>query len=196
MKDAVEAVRNKSMGYKKAMKTFSVPRTTLRRLVKNSEESTDLVVQKPLGRRPIFPHLLEKKLVDYLLFMEAKYYGFTRIDVRRITYQLALKNNIPNQFRNEVAGRAWLDYFLSRHKNELSLRKPMGTSYARVQGFNREAVKEFFDILQAEFEKTRYLPDRIYNVDETGLTIVQTKIPYIVGKKGKKQIGVQPNEAR
>ncbi|GJQ73775.1 hypothetical protein Trydic_g18715 [Trypoxylus dichotomus] len=35
------------MGYKKAVKLSSVPRTTLRRFVKDSEKSTDLVVNKP-----------------------------------------------------------------------------------------------------------------------------------------------------
>ncbi|GBP96436.1 hypothetical protein EVAR_99097_1 [Eumeta japonica] len=34
-----------------------------------------------------------------------------------------------------------------------------------------------------------YPADRIFNVDETGLTIVQSKIPAVIGKKGKRQIG-------
>ncbi|GBP82415.1 hypothetical protein EVAR_99106_1 [Eumeta japonica] len=60
--------------------------------------------------------------------------------------------------------------------------KPTGTSYARVQGFNRAAVNEFFDILEAEYSKT--LPCRSnFNVDETGLTIVQSKIPAVIGKR-------------
>ncbi|CAB3241755.1 unnamed protein product [Arctia plantaginis] len=111
------------------------------------------------------------------------------MDVRKMAYQLALKNHIKNQFRNEVAGRAWLDNFLKRHKNNLSLRRPMGTSYARTQGFNSEAVKEFFDILEAEMRNNNIPPDRIFNVDETGLTVVQSKVPQVVGKKGKRQIG-------
>ncbi|VVC95364.1 unnamed protein product [Leptidea sinapis] len=36
--------------------------------------------------------------------MEARYFGLTRMDVRKMAYQLALKNHIKNQFRNEVAG--------------------------------------------------------------------------------------------
>ncbi|CAH1962716.1 unnamed protein product [Acanthoscelides obtectus] len=52
MTRAAEAVR-KSMGFTKAVKTFGVPRTTLRRLVHNTELTPELVVQKPLGRRPL-----------------------------------------------------------------------------------------------------------------------------------------------
>lgn len=121
--------------------------------------------------------------------MESRYYGLTRMDIRKMAFQLALKNNIENTFRNEVAGREWLDHFLRRHKDVLSLRRAIGTSYARAQGVNREAVKNLFDILGTEMTKANYPPDRIYNVDETGLTIVQSKIPQVVGKKRKKQIG-------
>ncbi|GBP36153.1 Tigger transposable element-derived protein 1 [Eumeta japonica] len=97
--------------------------------------------------------------------------------------------DIPDLSINNIAGRAWLDYFLRRHKDKLSLRKPLGTSQTRVQGFNRSAVNEFFDILEIEYAKTQFPPDRIYNVDETGLTVVQSKIPYVIGRKGKRQIG-------
>ncbi|GBP36605.1 Tigger transposable element-derived protein 1 [Eumeta japonica] len=146
MKLAVQAVQTKAMGYKKAVKMFSVPRTTLRRLAKCTGESLDSVVHRPLGRKCVLPPEIEKELVEYLLFMESKYYGLL-----------------------------WI--------------KPTGTSYARVQGFNRAAVNEFFDILEAEYSKKHYPADRIFNVDETGLTIVQSKIPAVIGKKGKRQIG-------
>ncbi|KAK0073626.1 hypothetical protein PV325_009476 [Microctonus aethiopoides] len=49
----------------------------------------------------------------------------------------------------------------------------MGTSYAHAQGFNREAVKEFFEMSEAKMRKANYPPDRIFNVNETGLIIMQ-----------------------
>ncbi|CAH1993676.1 unnamed protein product [Acanthoscelides obtectus] len=189
MTRAVEAVRTRSVGFTKAVKSFGVPRTTLRRLVHNTELSPELVVQKPLGRRPVLPPYLEEKLVEYILHMEQIFYGLTRMDVRKIAYQLTVQNNIPNPFKNDIAGRASLDHFLKRYKHQLSLRKPTGTSYARVQGFNPAAINKFFDILEAEYIKCQYPADRIYNVDQTGITIVQTKIPAVVGRKDKRQIG-------
>lgn len=114
------------MEFKEAVKIFSVPRSILKRLVKDSQESLEVLVHKPLGRKPILPSVLEKKLLEYILFMESRYYGLTRMDVRIIAYQWALKNNIENNFRNEVAGRAWEDHFLKRHRDSLSLRRPMG----------------------------------------------------------------------
>ena len=48
---------------------------------------------------------------------------------------------------------------------------------ARAKGFNRAAINGFFDIIEAEFVKHNYTPNRIFNVDETGLSVVQSKIP-------------------
>ncbi|KAK9873724.1 hypothetical protein WA026_002081 [Henosepilachna vigintioctopunctata] len=38
------------------------------------------------------------------------------MDVRKMAYQLVVRNDIENKFRNEVAGRDCLDHFLKRHK--------------------------------------------------------------------------------
>lgn len=46
-----------------------------------------------------------------------------------------------------------------------------------------------FNLLEGVFEKHNYTPDRIYNVDESGIDIVQTKVPEIIGLRGKRQIG-------
>ena len=88
-----------------------------------------------------------------------------------------------------MAGRSWLRLFLRRHP-ELSVRKPMGTSFSRKEGFNKASVDKFFDLMDADFGEHNYPPDRIFNVDETRLTIVQSKKPQVVGKRGKRQIGV------
>ncbi|KAJ4446552.1 hypothetical protein ANN_13249 [Periplaneta americana] len=45
------------------------------------------------------------------------------------------------------------------------------------------AINKFFDMLEAEYDKHSYPADRVYNVDETGLTVVQSKIPHVIGLK-------------
>lgn len=76
--------------------------------------------------------------------MEAKFYGFTLKDLRRMAFQLAVQNNVQHPFKQGEAGRAWVDLFLHRHKDILSLRKPCGTSYSRALGFNKETWTLFF----------------------------------------------------
>lgn len=190
MISGIVAVREKSMGLKKAAKHFSVPKTTLQRFVNQTEFSAEELVEKKLGRKPVLSDYLEKQLVQYLLLMESKYHGLTRRDVKVMAFQLAERNNLKHPFgAKEEAGRAWLDHFLRRHQDKLSIRKPTGTSISRANGFNRESVNKFFDLLENEYEKHKFTADRVFNVDETGLSIVQTKIPQIIGMKGKRQIG-------
>jgi hypothetical protein len=57
---------------------------------------------------------------------------------------------------------------------------------ARATGFNRAAINGFFDIIEAEFVKHNYTPNRIFNVDETRLSVVHSKIPKVVALKGKR----------
>ena len=47
---------------------------------------------------------------------------------------------------------------------------------------------KFFDLLHTEMETKKYAPKQIFNVDESGITTVQTpgKIP---SRKGVKQVG-------
>nr|CAH7747810.1 unnamed protein product [Callosobruchus chinensis] len=105
--------------------------------------------------------------------MEGLFYGLTRMDLRRLAYQVAVQNNIENPFREGVAGRYWLKGFLKRHQNILSVRQPTGTSYARRNGFTRERMNEFYNNLETIQSTTSFPPSRIFNVDETGLSIVQ-----------------------
>jgi hypothetical protein len=67
---------------------------------------------------------------------------------------------------------------------------------ARAEGFNRAAVSGFSDIHKAEFEKHNYNPNIIFTVDETGLPVVQRKIPKVVALNGKRQVGIMTSAER
>ena len=123
-----------------------IPRTTLFRLSTNSNATPAQAVETKLGRSAVLPQELEDQLVEYLLLMEKKFYGLTRSDVKRMAYQLVTLNNLPNPFSkdNESAGRKWLDLFLKRHKDRISVRKPTGTSIHRAKGFNKDTFLTFW----------------------------------------------------
>ena len=70
----------------------------------------------------------------------------------------------------------------------LSLRSSEVTSLARATSFNRTNVSEFCTNLEELLIKHKYPPNRIYNLDETGVTTVQ-KTPKVVAEKGSKQVG-------
>lgn len=190
MKKAIEAIRTKKMGWKKAAKTFEVPKTTLMRLSMEKYGEPAKAASVRAGRPTVLPPELEEQLVKYCLVMESTFFGLTRRDLRRMAYQLAERNGIKHPFGQlNMAGRAWLDLFLKRHKGRLSMRKPTGTSFARAVGFNKANVSMFFDNLESAFEKHSYAANRIFNVDESGLTVVQSKVEPVIGLRGKRQVG-------
>lgn len=140
---------------------------------------------------------MEKELVEYMLLMESKFYGLTRADFQRIAYQLCVKNGVKHSFTDPgLAGRAWFDRFMNRHKHVLPILKPTATSFSRANGFNAEAVNQFFYILEAEYAKHNYPADRMFNVDETGISVAQSKIPRVIGLRGKRQVGAMSSAER
>ncbi|KAJ8729016.1 hypothetical protein PYW07_006712 [Mythimna separata] len=190
MEKAIRAVRNEEMGFLKASKEFKVPRSTLKRRVKGINKEA-IEIKKILGScHPTFSMEQEEELVHHILEMEKRFYGLTLQDVRRLAYQLAERNNIEHKFSKDtqMAGKAWISAFRKRHP-ELTLRSPEATSLARAQGFNKVSVMKFFDLLEEVRSKTNYPSHRVFNVDESGLTTVQSKSSKILAQKGKKQVG-------
>lgn len=84
---------------------------------------------------------------------------------------------------------------MARHPN-LSFRRPTGTSVARIKGFNRENVSVFFDLLEKGMDKFKYPPTNIYNVDETGISVVPNKMPEVLSLRGKRQIAALTSAER
>lgn len=197
MMRAVKAVRNREMGYKKAAKYFEVPKGTLERYVKDSEKTAESLVNVRMGRKPTLPQHLEDLLVKYCVEMDSRFYGLRRRDIKKMAFRLAIKNglNHPFSYRQQCAGDKWLRGFLRRH-TQLSLKKPQGTSFARVKGFSPENVKRFFEIYEPELLKINSRPHRLYNVDETGVTIVQHKVAKVITLKGKKNVGTLTSAER
>lgn len=101
---------------------------------------------------------------------------FTLASARKKAYDFATTNDVnvlKSWNANKCAGKDWFTSFLKRNK-ALSLRIPEATSLARAMGFNRPVVNNFYDNLEQVLTKYSNVgPERIYNMDETGLTTVQ-----------------------
>lgn len=128
--------------------------------------------------------------MSHILQMESRLFGFTLSELRILAYELATRNGLSHNFNVEkkMAGKTWLYSFLSRHPN-LRLRKPEATSIGRAIGFNRVAVNTFFTLLTDVCDKYHFKPERIWNVDETGITTVPNKQSKVISMRGKRQIG-------
>jgi len=105
------------------------------------------------------------------------FYGLTQKNLRKLAYQVASVNNIATRFnsKNEIAGKDWLYGFLKRHP-ELAVRVPEPTSLSRASGFNREQVTRFFNVLDEIMANNDIPPSRIFNMDESGISVVQNHV--------------------
>lgn len=132
----------------------------------------------------------ETTLVEYLVHCNDMYFGLSAKETRGLAFYFAKKLNlkVPASWEAaRMAGEDWLTSFLKRHRT-LSIRKPEATSLARATSFNRTNVERFFALLKSVMDKYRFPAHCIWNMDETGITTVQTPNK-VIERRGVKQIG-------
>lgn len=84
-----------------------------------------------------------------------------------------------------MAGRCWY-----------SLRTPEQTSYNRVRAFTKGNVQNFYNNLDEVLTEHEFEPRNIWNMDETGLSNVPTKIGKVISLKGLKKVGLMASQER
>lgn len=188
MERAISAYRNGDMGFNQCCRQYGIPKPTLKRHL-DSKNIKANEGTKAMGRHTTLPPDVEKQLVDHLKQLEACFFGLTITDVRRLAFQIALKNDIPHVFNEEkqIAGKKWYYNFMKRHK-DISLREPQATSLARAQGFSKDNVNEFFEMLKTIVDQNNINATNIYNMDETGVSTVQNKCQKVIAEKGKRAV--------
>ena len=151
----------KDLGLKLTSKQFDVPRTTLQRRCRAVSTAQESAVKTLERFKVAFIPPMETELVKHIKEMESMLFGFTGVELRKIAFQFADLNNIEHQFSREKtkAEKQWLRCsFMSRHRDDLSLRSPEAT--ARTRAFNEVSVAAFFDIFEKlQDEKKKFTPD-------------------------------------
>lgn len=127
-----------------------------------------------IGKHPLLDFVNEKRLVSHIQKLEKASFPPTRDMIRRLAFEFAEKLGKETNFDKETrkAGPHWLRSFLERN-TELSIRQAEGLSVARAQGLNRDEVNKMFELLLKVMTEHELLdkPDRIYNIDETGVQL-------------------------
>lgn len=188
--NAVNAVVNGSMSTRAAAEKFHVPRTTLQNHLRRQQADHPFVYKNNCDVWKVFSEKQEEMLCNYLITCSKMLYGVSRKEARKLAYNFAKVNSIeyPTSWNNEgQAGKTWYYGFMKRHKM-LSLRKPQATSLSRATSFNRHNVSTFFGKYKELLNKHGFLPENIYNVDESGLSTVHTP-SRVIAIKGTKQVG-------
>ncbi|XP_077074282.1 uncharacterized protein LOC143725635 [Siphateles boraxobius] len=93
-----------------------------------------------------------------------------------------------------MAGPDWFTFFMKRNPN-LSMRSPEPTSLTRATSFNHMNVERFFNSLGQVIERYSFDGGDIWNMDETGVTTVQSP-DRVVARRGVKQVGAMTSGER
>ena len=75
---------------------------------------------------------------------------------------------------------------MKRHP-ALSIRAPIATSLARINGFNRHAIEHFFVVFKSVLQSGSFNALNIWNCEETGFSTV-ARIYKVVSTKGARQV--------
>jgi hypothetical protein len=66
---------------------------------------------------------------------------------------------------------------------QANLTKPLGTSLARPESFNEGSVNRVYDFLYFELDGHYHPPDRKINIDETGISTMDTEMSSVTAVK-------------
>lgn len=95
IKAALNCIQERT-SIRKAAKQYNIPESTLRDKMK-----TPMNLNPALGRKPTFNELQEQEIAEHVIRLANLFYGLSPIELRRVAFEFAEKNNIKNNFNKE-----------------------------------------------------------------------------------------------
>lgn len=185
---AVSAVKDGGISIREAEKAYGVPFNTIRRRV-NGE--VDMDCERP-GPKPMLGVNCEKEIYDAVVELQQMGHGLSRKEIIQLAGDVDAKNE-TKVFKNSLPSKRWYKSFMARHN--LTLRQPENLSSARSSMATSDVKEEFFNKLMNLIKELNISGADLYNVDETGLTLVN-KGGKIVAPKGSKTVVMKKSGER
>lgn len=170
---------------------FQVPESTLRDRIRGNVEPMAKV-----GKEPLFNEREEKDFVDHLIYMANIGYGYTKSNIQTMAkeYALSLKKTLTTKLEgsNKLSNN-WFYHFMNRWP-QLKLVKPQKLSVHRAKSTSQEKIKKYFEELSKIMVANNLLdkPNRIFNIDETGITSDHAPPKIVCNKNTKAQAVTSP----
>ena len=183
MEKAMEAVKS-GVGINRAAMECGVPRTTLKdRISGRVEHGVNPGPVAYLNKEE------ERELGVFLKKCASIGYGKTRKQVMAIV-EAHVTNN-KKGLRSSKITQGWWRSFLERQK-DLALRRGDNTSQDRMDAINSETLEHYFTLLKNTLEENnlKNSPQRIYNVDESGVPL-DPKGLNVVAEAGSRKVRVR-----
>lgn len=161
LNDAVTLIKANKLSFKQAHKRFNIPVGTLWNKVHAKHE------KKP-GHPVVLSDQEEAAIVKYTVTTATWGFPLNRMDIRNyIRTYLNMAGKQVREFRNNTPSNFWVENFLSRHKNEITIRTCQNIKRSRAE-VGADVIKSYFDNLEETIKDIP--PQNIYNYDETNLS--------------------------
>lgn len=190
LQTALDKVLSNELSLREASMRYNIPKSTLHDKTLAIKRGTEISLQPKLGRfTNTFSSEYEQVLVDHVKDLSNRCLPLMKKEFLKLAFDLAETMKIPHRFNKEkgAAGKHFYYDFMQRHP-DLSLRTPESTSMMRAVCFNKPQVDLFYDNIWKLMEKYTFLPSKIYNCDETGVSCVH-RHQKVLAPKAVRQVG-------
>ena len=181
MAGAIKCVMDGRMGVNRAADQYGVPRTTLKdRLSGRVTPGTNP------GPVPYLTSEEEDELVKHLLTCADIGYPKTKQEVLAIVRQAIHKKR--EYAAKEFTGKGWWNRFVERWP-AIRLRKGDALAIPRANAVTAANIAQYYNLLKKTLEENDLMgcPNRIYNMDESGMPL-DHKPPKVVARKGTRKV--------
>ena len=132
---------------------------------------------------------MEQQLSSHIVHLADMFFGLSVEKCKELAFQFSAANklSVSHSWKiNKKAGKQWWKGFKQGHK--FLIRTPEATSIGHAVAFNYHNVKKYFANLGVVLDTYQFTPNRIFNLDETGVTTVQNP-KKVVTASGTKSVG-------
>ena len=172
----------KGMSVYRASRLYLVPESTLRDRTRGKVD-----MEPVIGFDTIFNAKEEEHLVEHVTYMASIGYGYNKVGIQHMARDYAVSLGKLPKSENSLSN-CWFYGFLKRWP-ELTVAKPQKLSLLRA----RDTSKEKLDCYYKELSSIMFThnlndhPERIFNVDETGINTEHTPPKIVCNKNTKPQ---------
>ncbi|MES9879448.1 MAG: helix-turn-helix domain-containing protein [Sedimenticola sp.] len=177
-------VRANGMSVYKAARLHGIPESTLRdrHLGIQPCDTTDPSDIPIPGRGPTLSRCEEGQLVDHVTYMANVGYGYSRQAFLRLASDYA--TSLGKKAANDPSfGQSWYTRFSKRWPT-IHLAKPEKLSIVRAKATSEEVLRKYYTELDKVLTENglKQKPERIWNVDETGMSMEHSPQKVICSK--------------
>ena len=170
---AYEDIMSKKYSVYKAARVYGIPESTLRDRTLGIQPIYEDGVPTT-GSGPILSREEEKMLIDHLEYMNTIGYGYSRKEFLLLATDFAISRN-KKRIDDPIFSQAWFEG-LKRRWPAVRLAKPQKLSLVRAKSASKPVIEKYYNDLESVMTEHNLTdkPERIFNIDETGITMEHT----------------------